>query len=71
MLPYVEDYTRKRAIPYLLGKEQIQTPILIASIGPKRIIIGFFKRIIITKISRNGKDLSIIVNSARRPLRRR
>ena len=42
-------------------------PRLIASIGPKRKIIGLFQDISIANNYRTGEDLYIMVNSVHRP----
>ena len=46
-------------------------PRLIASLGPKRKMIGLFHRINMMMNSRNGEDLYIMVNYVHRPSRRR
>ena len=68
---YNTDYTRKKIIPLLLGQYQIHIPIWIASLRPKRRMIGLSQGINTMKSSRTGKDLSIISKSACRHLRRR
>ena len=44
-------------------------PIWIASLGPKRTMIGFFQKISIMKSSRTGEDLFTMANYAHRPSR--
>ena len=44
-------------------------PRWIASLGPKKIIVGLYQGISTMKISKTDKYLSIMVSSARRPSR--
>ena len=46
-------------------------PRLIASLGPKRTMIGFFQRINMMKNSKTEEELYIMVNSFHRPSRRK
>ena len=71
MILYAADYTKKRTNIKFLGQEKNQITIVIDSLGPKRIMIRLYQRIITMNISRIGKDLFINVNSARRTSRRR
>ena len=69
--PCAVDYIRKRRIHWFLGQEQIQMPILIASLGPKRKMIELFQEISMMKNSRTGEDLYTMVNSIHRTSRRK
>ena len=52
---------------YLLGQEQTQMPMWIASFGPDRKMIGLLQGISTINSSRALYDLSIMVNSSHKP----